>query len=143
MRCSGKWKVVKTWPGIDALGDARHVACSILTDAAADRDSTSPLWMPSRSASSGWISSQSESSMLDVVRSARHRAGVVVLEPAAGDEDQRELLVGMVARLLVGERGELAEAAWQREGGLVQDRRVGAVSGCTGHCRPVRPSAVR
>ena len=64
---------------------------------------------------------------LHVARAARHRAGVVVLEPAAGDEDERVLVAGGAARRLVGERGELRAPARQVELVLVEDRRVGAV----------------
>ena len=48
---------------------------------------------------------------LEVARAAGHRADVVVLEPPAGDEDERVLLARLVARRLVRQRREVRAAA--------------------------------
>ena len=60
---------------------------------------------------------------LKVPRAARHRAGVVVLQAAAGNQDQRELLVGNFAWLAVRQRAELAKA-------VVVDERFGVKNLC-------------
>ena len=60
---------------------------------------------------------------LNVLRAARHRSGVVVLKATAGDQDQRELLVGDLAWLAVRQRIELAQA-------VVVDERFGVKNLC-------------
>ena len=78
---------------------------------------------------------------VQVAGAAGHRAGVVVLQAPAGDQDQRELVAGRAARRLVGERGELRRA---RRAARTRPRR-GSASRCrpraTGHCRPAGRSA--
>ena len=83
-----------------------------------------------RAASSGWISSQSRSIELEVAGAPRHRAGVVVLQPPAGDEDRagsrrrrRRPAPCRAARRSARAR----PARWNSS--LVEDRRVGAVGG--------------
>ena len=67
VRASGKWKLVKTWPG-----SIRSVtcACSSIRPTRLRTETWSPSPIQSRAASSGWISSQSRStsSMLPVRR---------------------------------------------------------------------------
>ena len=53
---------------------------------------------------------------------AGHRPGVVVLEDAAGDEDEREVLVGGITGRLIWEGGEVAAAAGAVEGRVVEGR---------------------
>src|SRR3712207_8796475 len=46
------------------------------------------------------------SQQVEVARAPGHRARVVVRQAPAGDEDERELVVGAVPGLLVGQGGE-------------------------------------
>ena len=111
VRVSGKWNVVKTWPG-----SIRSVTCAVDLDAA--RRGCAPRRVavgdPQARGVVGVDLEAVAVDELEVAGAAGHRAGVVVLQPPAGDEDQRELLVGRVARRLVGQRGEVRPAAGQR-----------------------------
>ena len=134
MRVSGKWNVVKTCPG-----SIRSVTCASISVRPwrLRIEIVSPSVIHSRVGVVGVDLEVVAVVELEVARAAGHRARVVVLQAAAGDEDQRELLVGGVAGRLVGQRGEVRLAAGELELALVEDRRVGAV----GRDRPLQARA--
>ena len=135
VRTSGKWKAVNTWPCSirsvtrDRQPDHRRGGC-------APRPRRRPRSAERRGVG-GMDLEPVGAHQLEVAGAARHRAGVVVLEPAAGDEDQRELVVGLVAGRLVRQRREVRLPALALEALLVEDRRVGAV----GRDRPLEAAA--
>ena len=131
VRVSGKWNVVKTWPR--SIRSVTWASISI-RPWRLRTEIVSPCAIHSAVGVVGVDLEHVAVVELEVARAAGHRAGVVVLQAAAGDEDQRELVVGGVARLLVGQRGEVGLAAGQVELVLVEDRRVGAV----GRDRPLQ-----
>ena len=126
VRTSGKWNAVKTWPGSIRLGHVGRIRIEPLR--AAHLDELAVARSRARPRRRGGARAGRAGSSSRFAGAAGHRADVVVLEPPAGDEDQRVLVARLGARRLVRQRREAARGRpAARSARSKQDRRVGAV----------------